>query len=285
MYPVTLAEQVDLRPASRHWAQPCVYRHPPHQLPRFRTAGGLLDQSATAVRFEWGPAGAAALGATDGCLIVVDVLSFTTAVTVATGRGIAVLPCQLSDPGARALAVASRAELAVRRRDMSREHPWSLSPAALASAPFTPRLVLPSPNGSAIAATARGVVVAACLRNAAAAATWALQHGYGRAERPVAVIASGERWPDGSLRPALEDGLGAGAVLWHLSTAGCRLSAEAAAMATTYRAIVDIAGAVRASVSALELRTIGFSSDVDAAIELDVDAHVAVLADGAFTPG
>jgi 2-phosphosulfolactate phosphatase len=124
---------------------------------------------------------------------------------------------------------------------MSREHPWSLSPAALTSAPFTPRLVLPSPNGSAIAAAApRGVVVAACLRNAPAAATWALQHGYGTDERPIAVIASGVRWPDGSLRLALEDGLGAGAVLAHLLAAGCRLSAEAAAMATTYKATADI---------------------------------------------
>lgn len=154
----------------------------------------------------------------------------------------------------------------------------------MASAPFTPRLVLPSPNGSAIAATARGVVVAACLRNAATAATWVLQHGYGTDEHPIAVIASGERWPDGSLRPALEDGLGAGAVLWHLSAAGCRLSVEAAAMATTYKATGDVGEAVRASVSALELKATGFSSDVDVAVELDVDAHVAVLADGAFTP-
>lgn len=246
--------------------------------------GGQLGQSAAPVRFEWGPTGAAALGATDGCLVVIDVLSFTTAVTVATGRGIAVLPCRLSDLGAQALAAAHGAELAVRRRDMCQEHPWSLSPAALARAPFTPRLVLPSPNGSAIAATARGVVVAACLRNAAAAATWALQHGYGTDERPVAVIAAGERWPDGSLRPALEDGLGAGAVLWHLSVAGCQLSAEAAAMATTYEATADVGDAVRASASALELIAIGFSSDVDVAIEADVDAHVAVLADGAFTP-
>jgi 2-phosphosulfolactate phosphatase len=247
--------------------------------------GGQLAQSAAAVRFEWGPTGAAALEATAGCLVVIDVLSFTTAVTVATGRGIAVLPWRLSDPGAEALAAANGAELAVRRRDMSGEHPWSLSPGALTSAPFTPRLVLPSPNGSAIAAAARGVVVAACLRNAAAAAAWALQHGYGTDERPIAVIASGERWPDGSLRPALEDGLGAGAVLAHLSAAGCRLSAEAAAMATTYKATVDVGEAVRASASALELKAVGFSSDVDVAVELGVDAHVAVLADGAFTLG
>ncbi len=167
------------------------------------------------------------------------------------------LPYRLSDRGAEAFAAAHGAQLAVRRRDASKDHPWSLSPAALASGPFTPRLAPPSPNGSAIAAAADGVVAAACLRNAAAAASWALVGGYGTAKRPIAVIAAGERWPDGSLRPALEDGLGAGAVLHHLRLAGCKLSAEAAAMATTYEASEDIGAAVRASASALELTAIG----------------------------
>jgi len=145
--------------------------------------------------------------------------------------------------------------------------------------------VLPSPNGSAIAAAAAGVVVGACLRNAASAANWALRSGYGTGKRPIAVIAAGERWPDGSLRPALEDGLGAGAVLYHLRLAGCELSAEAEAMATTYEACEDIGAAVRASASALELTAVGFSSDVDAAVDCDVDAHVPVLTAGFFAAG
>ena len=56
-------------------------------------------------------------------------------------------------------------------------------------------------------------------------------------------------------------------------------------MATTYKATVGVGEAIRASASALELKAIGFSSDVDVAVEPDVDAHVAVLADGAFTLG
>jgi hypothetical protein len=54
-------------------------------------------------------------------------------------------------------------------------------------------------------------------------------------------------------------------------------------MAVAYEATVDVGEAIRASASALELKATGFSSDVD--VELDVDAHVAVLADGAFTLG
>src|SRR6185312_14290136 len=51
-------------------------------------------------------------------------------------------------------ARSHQAELAVGRRAVSAARPWSLSPAALRRAPFVPRLVLPSPNGSAICAAA-----------------------------------------------------------------------------------------------------------------------------------
>src|SRR5215210_7299132 len=155
-------------------------------------------QASYDVRFEWGPAGAAQAGSPVGALVVVDTLSFTTAVTVAVERGIAVQPAP-DDASADRLARASGAALAVGRGDVTRERPWSLSPAALRSAPAPDRLVLPSPNGSAIAASAEAaVVVAACLRNARAVGEWL------RGDAPVTVVAAGERWPDGSLRPALE---------------------------------------------------------------------------------
>ena len=48
-------------------------------------------------------------------------------------------------------------------------------------------------------------MIAGGLRNAAAVAAAAA-----RAGDVVGVIAAGERWPDGSLRPAIEDLLGAG---------------------------------------------------------------------------
>ena len=72
------------------------------------------------------------------------------------------------------LAEREGAVLAAGRRAASAGHPWSLSPAALRAAPAPERLVLPSPNGSAIAAAAPpGVtVVAACLRNATAVGRW-----------------------------------------------------------------------------------------------------------------
>jgi len=179
-----------------------------------------------------GPAGADRLVSEAACLIIVDVLSFTTTVSVAVQMGTRVFPFRHGDGSAAAFAAQHGAELAVGRSAVTPHSPWSLPPAHLRRAPFTSRLVLPSPNGSAIAAAApSGVpVVAACLRNITAVGGWLTAHGYGTRERPVAVIAAGETWLDGSLRPALEDLLGAGRLISDLHAQGAgSLSAEAAA--------------------------------------------------------
>ena len=241
------------------------------------------------VRFEWGAAGAAALAPSSSCLVVVDVLSFSTSVTVAVEAGTRVYPCAWRDETAAAFAREHRAELAVGRRAVSADRPWSLSPAALRRAPFTPRLVLPSPNGSAICASATvagggaagsgAVVIAGCLRNATAAGRFI--HGISGL---VTVIAAGERWPDGSLRPALEDLLGAGMVIAALVEYGVRmLSPEAEAARACFEGTADIAAAVAGSVSGRELVDSGFGEDVAIAVESGSCLLVPVLADGVFT--
>ncbi|MET7619318.1 2-phosphosulfolactate phosphatase [Streptomyces sp. NPDC005408] len=239
------------------------------------------------IAFEWGPAGARRLAPGAACLVVVDVLSFTTSVSVAADAGMRVFPYRWRDGSARAYATSVDAVLAVGRREASESSPWSLSPAALRRAPFTPRLVLPSPNGSTIAAEAgAATVVAASLRNADAVAQWLAAEDYGTAARPLAVIASGERWPDGSLRPALEDQLGAGAVISALRALGrFELTPEAAVTAAAWESTADPAAAVRACFSGRELiegDLAGFAEDVRIACEISVSTAVPVLMDGAF---
>ncbi len=170
--------------------------------------GDAFGQSDADVRFEWGPTAAARLAPEAQCLVVVDVLSFTTAVSICVSRGMTVFPHHWDLAAAEGFAAAHDAELAVRRREVAVDRPWSLSPAVLSTAPVTPRLVLPSPNGSTIsaaAADAGAVVVAACLRNAGAVGRWLVAGGYGASAHPVLIMAAGERRSDGSLRPALED--------------------------------------------------------------------------------
>lgn len=243
-----------------------------------------FSQAGYGVRFEWGAAGAKRLAPSVSCLVLVDVLSFSTSVSVAVESGSRVFPYPWRDESATAFARQMDARLAVGRRAVTAASPWSLSPAALRRAPLARRLVLPSPNGSAIAATAGEITLAAgSLRNPAAVGQWLVGRGHGTPEQPVGVIAAGERWPDGSLRPALEDLLGAGAVIAALrARGGTALSPEAAAAASAFVAAVDVGDAVASSSSGRELADGGFAEDVAVATELDACALVPVLTHGAF---
>jgi 2-phosphosulfolactate phosphatase len=244
-------------------------------------------QARYGVRFDWGPAGAAALASSSSCLVIVDVLSFTTTVTVAAEAGTQVYPYAWADQTAASFARQNQAQLAVGRRAVSAATPWSLSPAALRQAPFTPRLVLPSPNGSAICAAVSGnqtTLIAACLRNAGAVGRFLGKHGYGTPAQPVAVIAAGERWPDGSLRPALEDLLGAGAVITALHEHDAMvLSPEAEAARACFGATTNVAAAVTDSASGRELTGYGFGDDVAIAVETNSCHLVPALTGSAFT--
>lgn len=242
-------------------------------------------QAGYGVRFDWGPAGAEALGPGIAALVVVDVLSFTTAVSVAVDRGTAVYPFRWRDDRASGFAAARDAVLATGRGAATPEHPWTLSPSALHTAPAVPRLVLPSPNGSAIsAAVAAPRIIAGCLRNARAVAARLAADGLGVPGRPVAVIAAGERHPDGTLRPALEDLLGAGAIIAALLAAGDRTpSPEARTAAACAEHSPGIPEAVRTCASGRELITRGFAQDVEVAAEPEASGTVPILTDGAFT--
>jgi 2-phosphosulfolactate phosphatase len=215
--------------------------------------------------------------------VVVDVLSFTTAVTVSVGRGIAVYPHPWPSSGVADFAAVHEAERAVPRHEVDSDHPWSLSPADLLSAPTTERLVLPSPNGSTIAAAASSMaVVAGCLRNATAVGRWLSMNGYGEPGRPVAIVAGGERWPDGSLRPALEDLLGAAAIIAAIEPQVSR-SPEAVASEGAWRAhISDLGDAIRSCASGRELIEKGYAADIEVAAVHDAQVTVPVLTDGAF---
>lgn len=228
-----------------------------------------LSQSGYDVRFEWGESGLRALAPETERFVIVDVLRFTTCVSLACARGAAVLPFPWKDARVAAYAAEHDAESGERYR---------LSPAALAELPAGARLVLPSPNGSALSleAAGRGDVLAGCLRNARAVAARVAALG-----GPVAVIAAGERWPDGTLRPALEDLLGAGAVIARL---GGKLSPEAQqARGAFERAARDLEGALRACASGRELEAKGFAADLPFAAALDADPVAPRLRDAAYT--
>lgn len=237
------------------------------------------------VRLEWGPTGGAAVARGADVTVVVDVLSFTTSVSVAVGRGITVFPFRWNDGRAADFAREHDANLALQRQDAGwRPGSVSLSPQSLQRATGIERLVLPSPNGSTIcAALARQdvTVVAACLRNAGAVAEWLaprLAEG-----GVVAVVPAGERWPDGTLRPAVEDLWGAGAVVAGLDPALLSPEARLAGVAfDAFRArpLEHLLGCA----SGRELVAKGFEPDVAIAGRLATSDVVPVMDAGAFRP-
>jgi 2-phosphosulfolactate phosphatase len=229
------------------------------------------------VRFDWGPVGASAIADGADVAVVVDVLSFTTTLCVALERGITVLPFRWKDERAAAYAAEHDATLAVGRfeaRSLPDGSGVSLSPAAMTRVSGVARIVLPSPNGSAIAfgLADRGCeVVGACLRNRAAVARRLRERG-----GTVAVVAGGERWPDDTLRPCAEDLWGAGAVLSLLPDDD--LSPEARLAADAFRAVEPrLASALRACAGGRELADAGFAEDVAVAAAVDVSELVPVL--------
>ncbi|BCJ55714.1 hypothetical protein Asp14428_71890 [Actinoplanes sp. NBRC 14428] len=233
------------------------------------------------IHCDWGPDGADAASRWASVVAVVDVLSFTTTLTVAADRGIAVRPYPWRGPGAAEFAREQRATLAVGRRKAAPGQ-VSLSPRTVRDSAGVERLVLPSPNGSAISARLAGggaTVVGVSLRNAPAAAAWVRRRLPGGA---VAVIAAGERWPGGALRPAVEDLWGAGAFLTHLVRRGAdEPSPEAGAALAAYRSVADgLAASLDACVSGRELHDHGFGGDVAIAAEFGASTSVPVLRDG-----
>jgi len=226
---------------------------------------------------EWGLHGLATLRDRVAALVVVDVLSFSTAVDVAVAKGASVIPFPFGDlEAARAAAAAAGAVLAERRKTGGRG--FSLSPTSLGGIPGGTKLLLPSPNGSRLSLAGGAVpVLTGCLRNAAAVGA-AAQVIAG--EKGIGIVPAGERWADGSLRPAVEDFLGAGAILDAL---GLRLSAEARVARDAFRAAIpDLAAILRASVSGRELIRRGFAEDVEFAAALNVSITAPFLRKGAY---
>jgi 2-phosphosulfolactate phosphatase len=224
-----------------------------------------FSQKAWNCRCEWGLGAVAALAPAD-VTIVIDVFSFTTCVDVAASRGAAILPYPWNDASAAEFALAQRAELAGRRRQAQ----YSLAPESYLEAPEGLRCVLPSPNGAQVtlaAARTVPVLLAGSLRNARAVAEAAQQLG-----SHFNIIPAGERWFDGSLRPALEDWLGAGAILRWLP--GSRSPEAESAVALFERHRETLVATLDQCGSGRELDERGHGNDKFIAGQLDVSRCV-----------
>lgn len=232
----------------------------------------IFTQAEFNLRCEWGEAGVAQLAPISDVVVIVDVLSFSTSVDIATRNGAIAFPYRWNDESALVYAQSVQAELARRDRAVG----YSLSPASLLSIPAGTRLVLPSPNGSTLSlSTGQTPTLTGCLRNCAAIADYAQTLG-----SKIAVIPAGERWSDGSLRPAWEDWVGAGAILSKLP--GTRSPEAEAAIAAFHQAKDQLAESLNNCGSSKELIARGFATDVELASQLNISDCVPRLVNHAY---
>lgn len=238
-----------------------------------------FDQSSYDIRCEWGLEGVQLLSPISDAVIIVDVISFTTSVAVAVGRGARVYPYVGSAEGVEDFARSKNAILAQHRG--ADPDAFTLAPSSLLRLNPGDSLVLPSPNGSTLSlATGDTPTFAGCLRNARAVAESAAKLG-----RRVSVIPSGERWPGSSrserlLRPGLEDQLGAGAIIHHLP--GTKSPEAEAAEAVFLHFQHNLLAALRACSSGREAEDRGSLRDLELMAEWNVDQTAPHLIDGAY---
>ncbi len=216
---------------------------------------------------EWGPRGAVDAASRGDVVIVVDVLSFTSAVATAIEAGGEIVPARDQLEG-RHVAVQLGAELAGKRGEAGAT--FSLSPLSFRTAPEGRQVVLASPNGATCALAAAGAraLLAGCLLNASAVAACAERLAT-REQLGVTVVPAGERWPEtGELRVAIEDYLGAGAIL---SGVGLEKSPEAAVCVAAFEVCRDrIFELIWQSSSGRELQGKGYGADVRHSAQLDL---------------
>jgi 2-phosphosulfolactate phosphatase len=206
------------------------------------------SQSSYQVRFDWGIEGARAVASDADVIVIVDILSFCTAVDVAVAAG-----------GSVELKVGD--------------------------APDTD--VVPGTDGSRIAAALvdhPGIVIAGSLRNATAVAHWILAHQDETGNRlAIAIIAAGDRRGDVP-RVTVEDLLGAGAIIDALAAVGLdACSPEAAAAAASFAGLKRATKhLITASSSGRELAERGFAADIRLAVQTDASTTIPVLREFAF---
>jgi 2-phosphosulfolactate phosphatase len=232
----------------------------------------IYNQAEYNIRCEWGEKGVLELAPVSDVVIIIDVLSFSTSVEIATNQNVVVFPYRWKDETSYSYAKSVEAQVA----DDKNVNGFKLSPMSLQNLPADLRLVLPSPNGSTLSlSTGPTWTLLGSLRNCEAVARSAMAKG-----RNIAVIPAGERWEDNTLRPCFEDLVGAGAIIRYLEG---KRSPEAMVAATAFEsASSNLHGLMSGCISGKEKIDRHEEGDIRLASDINASACVPILTGGAF---
>jgi 2-phosphosulfolactate phosphatase len=241
--------------------------------------GDWYSQRGYRCRLEWGYRGAREAAGRGDILVVVDTLRFSSAVATAIHHGVLIYPCAWADD-AEAIAHRVGGEAAIKPREGIAPARFSLSPLSYWGAEPGTRVVLPSPNGATCSRYGADVpfLFVGTLLNARAVAAAVSQQLEGT-DLCATFLACGERWrtasEDGELRIAMEDYLGAGAILAHVDH---DKSPEALACEGAFRHLRhELESVLLECGSGRELREKGCTDDVRHAARLNLYDSVPIL--------
>ncbi len=225
------------------------------------------------IHCEWGIEGVNNFSIENDIAIIVDILSFSTCVDIALSRNAAIYPYNFKDETVKEYAKANKAVAASLTRSKT---DFSLSPSSYLSIQKGTKVVLPSPNGSELSfSSVSGITLCACLRNYKDVAEYAKS-----ISGNIIVVPAGEKWENGSMRFAIEDYLGAGAVLSELDG---EFSAEAELAKEIFMNVKPkLKDIIQKSISAKELIERGFTEDVELALKLNVGESMPKLINNCY---
>ncbi|WHY01585.1 2-phosphosulfolactate phosphatase [Neobacillus sp. DY30] len=245
----------------------------------------MFSQSPYACRMEWGRRGAREAADRGDIIIIVDILSFSSTVVSALHYGSVIYPYPPYVNG-KEYAKEINAEYILGRAEAAKAGKPTLSPVTFNEEHSNKRYVLSSLNGAFctwIASKAQALF-AGSLLNAEAVASAANQLRL-TTKANITVIPCGEQWSYGreeedTLRPAIEDYLGAGAILSYLE--GEKSPEAEVCMGAFLQAKPKLNALIWDCGSGRELRERGFASDVEHCRRLNVYQTVPVLKNNHF---
>ncbi len=241
-------------------------------------------------KFNWGRDGAIEASEDNDYVVIVDTLSFSTTVAYATTNSVRVYPQALGDDTTE-LSKKYDAEIAVGRLCVPEKGRFSLSPLTYNSIEKNTKVVLPALNGGTCCKLAQensAKVIVGALVNAKAVANHIMTYiAESDNSINISVIACGERFKepnmDGEIRFAIEDYLGAGAIISELEI---EKTPEAIVCEGAFKSSKNILNKlIWECESGIELREIGFGDDVVFASKLNSINVVPILLDDVIIKG
>jgi 2-phosphosulfolactate phosphatase len=245
----------------------------------------MIDQSPYTCRVEWGRRGAREAADRGDIVIIVDVLSFSSTVVSALNFDAVIYPYPPNLDG-KDYAHKVNAEYILGRAEAAKAEKPTLSPVSFNNEYTNKKYVLTSLNGAFctwIASKVPALLIGSLL-NASSVAAVANQLRLQK-NASITVIPCGEMWSNGkeeedTIRPAIEDYLGAGAILSYLE--GDKSPEAEVCMGAFYHAESKLDELIWDCGSGRELRERGFGDDVKHCSRLNAYQTVPVLKNNHF---